>query len=481
MTVARMLPPETLEQVQTWGQTFGSLNYVQRPSTIAELKATFELARQTGRSVGMRGSGLSYGDAALNAENILLDLRRLNRILAWDPARGVITMEPGVTIAQLWRYILPDGWWPPVMPGTMFPTIGGALAMNIHGKNQWKTGALGDHILAFDVLLPGGDILHCTKTENADLFYSVIGSFGMLGCFTSITLQLKKIYSGKVNVTTFYEPNLHALLQHIEQLKDSSDYLIGWIDCFAGKQQLGRGQLQMLSELPPGADANMHQTLLPEYQEPPNEIFGIIPRSILWRFVKLFVNDWGMRLVSTANFWSGKLQHGKSKLESYVTANFLLDYVPNWKNAYLPGGLIQHQSFVPTEQAEPIFREILTLCQKAGLPAYLAVLKRYRPDNFLVSCNIDGFSLALDFRVTKRNRKKLLTLLRQLDDLVVNAGGRFYFAKDSTLHPDTVETYLGEATLQKLRALKKRCDPENLLQSNLSRRLFAQIFENTTS
>src|SRR5205085_4738619 len=153
--------------------------------------ALFETARRHGRSVALRGGGRSYGDASLNRENLVLDLTRMNRILEWDPGTGVIRLEPGVTIRQLWQYAIEDGWWPPVVPGTMYPTLGGCLGMNIHGKNNFKAGPIGDHVLEFEFLTPAGERITASPTNNSDFFYAAIGSFGMLGCFTSITMQMK--------------------------------------------------------------------------------------------------------------------------------------------------------------------------------------------------------------------------------------------------------------------------------------------------
>ena len=138
------------------------LAYLYRPTTAEGVAAVFSGAAAAGRTVGLRGSGNSYGDAALNDENVVVDLTRMNRILEWDPDTGIIRVEPGVTIRQLWQYAIEDGWWPPVVPGTMFVTLGGAAAMNIHGKNNYRVGPIGDHILQFDLLLPSGEVLRCT-------------------------------------------------------------------------------------------------------------------------------------------------------------------------------------------------------------------------------------------------------------------------------------------------------------------------------
>lgn len=199
-TFAHPLPVDHLERVEGWGGAVGAAGYVYRPSTVDQLKEVFDIAKRTRRKVTLRGSGRSYGDASIGAENIILDLTRMNRILEWDPINGIITCEPGVTIKQLWQYIVQDGWWPPVVPGTMFPTLGGCLGMNIHGKNNFNAGPIGDHVQRFEFLTPTGEEITATPEENSDLFYGAIGSFGMLGVFTKITLKLKKVYSGELEV-----------------------------------------------------------------------------------------------------------------------------------------------------------------------------------------------------------------------------------------------------------------------------------------
>src|SRR6188472_587948 len=116
-----------------WGLAVSADADLVQARNVDDVRATFALAREQGRSICLRGAGCSYGDAALNERGIVLDVSAMNRILAFDPATGVVTLEPGVTIRDLWTRALPHGWWPPVVPGTMQPTIGGCLAMNIHG------------------------------------------------------------------------------------------------------------------------------------------------------------------------------------------------------------------------------------------------------------------------------------------------------------------------------------------------------------
>lgn len=464
---------ERLESVAAWGGSQQVLSYVYRPSHAAGVWAVFDLARERAVHVALRGAGRSYGDASLGAENIGLDLSRMNRILAWNPETGIMTVEPGVTIAQVWKHAIGDGWWPYVVSGTMFPTVGGAAAMNIHGKNNFAVGPIGDHILSFDLLLPTGEVKRCSRSENADLFHAAIGGFGMLGCFLSLTLELKKVHSGLLRVEPISTANLGKMFTRFRERLPRADYLVGWVDCFARGASLGRGLIHQANYLAPGEDPAPAQTLRVESQELPDTILGVFPKSVLWRFMKPFTNDAGVRLVNALKYHVSRRTGGHAHTQSHAAFAFLLDYVPGWKKAYGPGGLIQYQSFVPKEHAERVFRAQLELCQRRGLVSYLGVFKRHRPDPFLMTHAVDGYSLALDFKVTANNRARLWALAAEMDRLVLSAGGRFYFAKDSTLHPARLERLRDEPRVQAFLSLKRACDPENRLQTDLYRRLFS--------
>jgi FAD/FMN-containing dehydrogenase len=408
----------------------------------------------------------------MNSENMLLDLRRMNRILEWNPESGVVRVEPGVTISQLWQYVLEDGWWPPVVTGTSLTTIGGCAGMNVHGKNAYQAGPIGDHIIEFEMMIPSGEVLICSREENEDLFHAAIGGFGMLGIFTSVTMKLKRVYSGLLDVYTETRPDLSGMFAYFEEYLENSDYIVGWIDAFAKGAGLGQGDVHRATYLPPGADLAPSQTMRLDYQHLSPNMFGVMPRSIVWLFMRPFMNNLGTKFVNKAKYMSGRLLGAKQIRQPHAAFHFLLDYVPDWKNAYGSGGLIQYQPFIPKETAQDAFTDLLRVCQRRGIPNYLTVFKRHRPDDFLLTHALDGYSLAMDFRITDKRRSQVAVLARELDDIVLSAEGRFYFAKDSTLRPEIVETYLGQEIIEKFKELKRRVDPDHVLQTDLWRRVF---------
>lgn len=460
----------TFTQLENFGHSLRASSYRIPIKTPEDIYQAFQLAKKLGLKVAARGTGLSYNDASLNGGGIVLDMRGMNRIEEWDPASGVVRCESGVTLEQLWQKVEPDGWWPPVVSGTMKTTLGGCLSANIHGKNNFQAGPIGEHVLEFSAMLPTGALVTCTPKKNADLFYAMIGGLGMLGVFTSITLKMKRVYSGLISVDARPVRNLHEHLSDLLENAPKNDYIVGWLDTFPGGRSLGRGQIHAARNLKEGEDPNAQETMNLSYQHLPDRLFGVMPKSSLHYFMKPFVNNLGWRAVNIAKYVSALRRH--TFRQSHAAFHFLLDYVPDWERSFGRGGLIQYQSFVPKETAEDAWREMLQLSHKRGLPSYLGVTKRHRPDSFLLSHAVDGLSLALDFKVTDRNRAKLSQMLQEFDRIVLDAGGRFYFAKNSETSAESARRFLGDATIAKFKKLKKRCDPNDLLESDLYRRIF---------
>ncbi len=467
-----VLPTDRLEWTEGWGMAVGAAGYVFRPTTIEGVRDALTAARDAGVPVVPRGSGCSYGDAALRPESVVLDLGRMRRIIAWDPEKGVVDVEPGVTIRSLWRYVLGDGWWPQVVTGTMEPTIGGCLAMNVHGKNNWARGTIGEHCLEFDLVLPSGELRTVSPVSDPVLFRAVIGGFGQLGIIVRARLQLKKVASGLVHVRAVAVDDLETMLRLTDEAKDRWEYVVGWIDAFARGKSLGRGLLHFARHLEPGEDPAPAQSLRAEGQDLPDTMFGLLPKAMMWRLLKPWTNNLGMRWINRFKYLVGSTVGDDAEYQqSLAEFSFLLDYVPNWKNIYLPGGLIQHQSFVPVDGAESVFRSQLEAGQKRRQPSYLAVLKRHRPDEFLLTHAVDGFSLALDFPVSDRRRTALWKLVREMAEPVVEAGGRFYPAKDAALPGDLYRASFHDGQVEEFSEIKRQTDPDARLRSALADRL----------
>jgi decaprenylphospho-beta-D-ribofuranose 2-oxidase len=456
----------TQAELMNWSKSAHSACLVYQPNDIVEISKVLAVARTGGLSVLPHGAGHSYTDAALNTGGVVIDLKLMRRILSWDAARGIMRVEPGVTMRDMVQMAWKDGWCPVVSPSTPEVTIGGCTAMNVNGKNAWKCGPFGAHLRAIDVLLASGEICTLLPEQDAQLFHAFVGSMGLLGIITSITVQLQRISSGRVTVRRRCASSLAEILAIFAEEQRTSDFLEAWLDGFAGGQQLGRGYVTCAA-LSDSADETPPPFLIP----------GLIDR-LETPFVRLAATLGrpallpGIRLANRANDWLGRRtlktkrrQRGLLPFTYWPSAAFA------GYHALFPQGVETFQAFVPSQHAREIFEQVLRYSQQQGCMPLWCVIKQHRRDPFLLSYQVDGFSLELNYQRTCQTSQKLERTLRHMIALVIEAGGRFYPAKDHFLTHSQYRQSVGDEVVDTFLGLKQLYDPETLLQSDLFRRL----------
>ena len=141
------------------------------------------------------GNRRSYGDVCVNDGGTVIDLSCLNKFIAFDRANGILRCEAGVTLWQVAKFCVPQGWFLPVTPGTGFVTVGGAVANDVHGKNHHVSGSFGCFVKSLGLRRSKEGDLTCSETENSSLFAATIGGLGLTGTITWVEIQLKSMRS----------------------------------------------------------------------------------------------------------------------------------------------------------------------------------------------------------------------------------------------------------------------------------------------
>jgi len=167
------------------------------PRSAEEISAVLKLANRGKTPVYPRGaaSGLT-GGAVPVAGGIVLDLRRMSRILEIDEDNQVATVEPGVTVSDFQTEVQRLGlFYPPDPASADFSTLGGNVAECAGGLRAVKYGVTRDYVTGLEVVLPQGDIIHVGArtlkcVTGYDLTRLFVGSEGTLGIFTKIHLRL---------------------------------------------------------------------------------------------------------------------------------------------------------------------------------------------------------------------------------------------------------------------------------------------------
>ncbi|HJT57976.1 MAG TPA: FAD-binding oxidoreductase [Ktedonobacteraceae bacterium] len=470
-----MALPENQEYIINWSMTELSPCLVCKVRNSAGIREALATARAEGLSVIPHGAGHSYTDAALNTNGVIIDVTGMRRILAWDSERGIMQVEPGATLRDVIHVALADGWWPPVTPSTAEATIGGCVAMNVNGKNAWKCGSFGEHSLSLTVLLASGQELTLSPKSNPQLFRAFVGSSGLLGIITSITLQLRRITSENVNIFVRSAASLGEVFTIFSE-EQSADFQEAWIDGFAGGRDLGRGIVtcaKYSDVCKRGFPAVHRRTTRYWTARAPGQLkTGLATCS--GKLCRPVVQS-GVHRANSLIYWSGKRWNGgvmrQRSLFHYTY------YPPVAFRAYrtlLPLGTETFQAFVPRDHAEVLFKEILRRSQENHFMPLWCVIKQHREDPFLLSYQVDGFSLELNYAIAPQTVQRLRKMLRELMELVIAASGKFYLAKDSLLTNILYRRSVGDAAVETFLHLKRLYDPEMLFQSDLFRRVFRE-------
>lgn len=170
-----------------------------------EIVEIMKYANNNNIPVTVRGAGTGLVGAAVPIlGGILLDLSGMNKILELDEDNLTLTVEPGVLIMEIAKFVEEHDLFYPPDPGEKTATIGGNVSTNAGGMRAVKYGVTRDYVRGIEVVLPSGEVLELGgKVVKNSSGYSlkdlIIGSEGTLGIITKIVLKLlplpKKVIS----------------------------------------------------------------------------------------------------------------------------------------------------------------------------------------------------------------------------------------------------------------------------------------------
>lgn len=410
------------------------------------------------RGALVRGLGRSYGDAAQNSGGLVLRLLGSAHQAVIDPVANTVTVPAGVSLDELLRVIVPRGYFVPVTPGTRFVTIGGAIASDVHGKGHHLTGSFGNHVTSLTLLLADGSQRVVGPNQEPALFWATVGGMGLTGVILDATFTLVPIETSMMSVDTTRVPDIDALFAIMEQEDDDYRYSVAWIDPQArgrslGRSVLGRGDHATLAQLSP------KQAIAPLAYAPRQ--LATMPPLVPPAGV---INHATAAAFNEAWFRKAPL-HREGELQSIPAFWHPLDMVGKWNRIYGTKGMLQYQILVPFG-AEDAMRTVIERFAASGAASFLGVLKRFGAANPApLSFPQPGWTYALDVPAGSG----LGELLHSLDRLVLDAGGRHYFAKDSVTTQEAIRR--GYPRLAEWKAVRDSVDPTGVWQSDLSRRL----------
>lgn len=392
--------------------------------TLIDVRDTRAVAEQLARLVGGKrlalpfGSGRSYGDSCLNQDGLLLHSKRLDCFIEFDRARGVLCAESGLSLAEILTHVVPYGWFLPVVPGTKYVTLGGALANDIHGKNHHRAGSFANHVHRFGLLRSdSGREIVCSRTDNSELFRATVGGLGLTGFITWIELSLSPMPGSSLAVENILFRSISEFLEVSDSSATDFEFSVAWFDCLRFHHGQTRGIFSR-ANFAHGSGRKLHA---------PPKAWKRLPISIpSW-----LLNSAIVKAFNTVYFALQNRERGR-RSQHYDGFFFPLDQIGDWNKAYGRGGLYQYQCVIPSQSRQAGLEALMQTIVGAGQGSFLAVLKVFgeSPSAGLLSFPRAGATLALDF---PNRGQRTLDLMTALDEIVLRFGGRVYPAKDGRL------------------------------------------------
>ena len=453
------MPRPSRAQLWGWGRT----NPTAAEAVTVDATSVAATLKEAGpRGALVRGLGRSYGDAAQNGGGLVIRLASGAGDIALDTVGGKVTVGAGVSLDQLLRIIVPRGFFVPVTPGTRFVTIGGAIASDIHGKNHHVDGSIGPHVESITMVLADGSTITVGPHVDPD---AVLGDDRRHGSdresMVEATIRLLPIETSRMRVDTSRIADLDALMATMSSGDDDeARYSVAWIDLVAkgrnlGRSVLSRGDHARFDEL------DAHDSIAP-FAYGPHQLVAVPPvvppLGVLNHASIAAFNEFWFRQGARAARRSDR--GNRRLLPSARLRRFLEPPVRQPRHVAVPvrGSLRRGTGHAHRRRA-------VVGQRRAQLPCGAETVRRSEPG----ATELPTGRLDAGARPARRVTRGLGDLLHGLDRVVLDAGGRHYFAKDAHMTPAAVRR--GYPRLDEWKAVRHEVDPHGVWQSDLGRRL----------
>jgi FAD/FMN-containing dehydrogenase len=398
--------------------------------------------RRTEGPVSIGGGRYSMGGQTASPHSLHLDLRQMNQVLAFSPQDKTIRVQAGMRWCDIQRFVDPHGLAVKIMQTYANFTVGGSLSVNVHGRYV-GLGPLVLSVRALRVVLADGSVQAASPTENAELFYAVVGGYGGLGVITEAELQLAD----------------NVRVERVNRKMGAADYL----DHFRGRIRSAPDAVFHNADLYPPEYTRVRSVTWRQTERPATEPRRLhehgqsypLHRYFVWAISETPLGKWRREhLIDPLVFWRRKV-HWRNFEASYDVAE-------------LEPASRKHATFVLQEYFCPVerFAEFV--------PKMAEVLQRHRvnalnisvrhaiadPGTLLAWAKGETFAFVLYYKQRTRDNAKnrVAVWTRELIDAAISVGGGYYLPYQPHATPEQFHAAYPRA--KELFALKARLDPQ---------------------
>lgn len=397
--------------------------------------------RRTDGPVSVGGGRFSMGGQTASPGSLHLDMRQMNQVLAFSPTEKTIRVQAGIRWCDIQRFIDPHDLSVKIMQTYANFTVGGSVSVNVHGR-YIGLGPLVLSVRSLRVVLADGTDQQASPTENAELFYGVVGGYGGLGVITEVELDLtNNVRVERVNrkmSATDYLAHFRA------QIRGAADAVFHNADLYPPQFQRVRSVTWRRTERPVTEPRRLHE----------HGATYPLHRYFVWAITETPLGKWRREyLIDPLVFWRRKV-HWRNFEASYDVAE--LEPASREKATY-----VLQEYFCPIDRFEAFVPKVAEILQRHRVNAINISVRHAIPDpgTLLAWAKGETFAFVLYYKQRTRDnaKQRVAVWTRELIDAAISVGGGYYLPYQP--HATPAQFHAAYPRARELFALKGRLDP----------------------
>ncbi|WP_201747898.1 FAD-binding protein [Chitinophaga vietnamensis] len=414
------------------------VSYVMKPATVADL---CDIVKRTSGKVSVGGGRFSMGGQTASTGSMHIDMRHLNKVIAFSKEDRTITVEAGIRWCDIQHYIDPENLSIKIMQTYANFTVGGALSVNAHGR-YIGSGPLILSVLSIDVVLADGSLVHAGPHTNPEIFYGAIGGYNALGIIAQVTLVLTDNTAVKRSHKKM-QASAYPLFFR-QEVRDNSGVVFHNGDLYPPKfTHIRAVSWKQTSERP-----NEKQRLMPLKDAYPLE------RYFFWVFSERPLGKWYREHLIEPLLYLKKKIHWRNYEAGYDVAE--LEPRSRKKSTY-----VLQEYFVPVQQFDAFNAAMGAVFQRYGVNVINVSVRHALPDpgSYLAWAREEVFAFVVYYKqdTSAVARNKVAIWTRELIDAAIAAGGTYYLPYQP--HATAAQFHQAYPRAEELFSLKRKLDP----------------------
>lgn len=413
---------------------------------IAEIATLIAGAKAEGKKISIAGAQHSMGGHTIYPGGIVLDMKTI-RHMQLDTVSNILTVGAGAMWSDIIPYIDQNGRSIAVMQSNNSFSVGGSISVNCHGW-QPESPPISSTVESFRLIDAAGNILHCSRKENAELFSLVLGGYGLFGVIVEVRLRVI--------------PNrLYTIDQHVIA---SNDYVKSFNKFVRNNPKVGMayGRINV------NPDNFMEEAILSTFEAdettaPPrlgDAKFASLRRTV---FRSSAGNNFGKNLRWQSEKLMSNVVSGKQ-----ISRNQLLNEgVEVFQNTDTAFTDILHEYFIPESKVQAFIDSARLILPSFETDLLNITVRNVRTDHdtYLRYAREDVFAFVLLFNQRKNTKGEadMQALTRKLIDVAVSLGGTYYLPY--RLHATRDQFNAAYPQAKEFFLLKKKYDPDEVFQN----------------